>query len=254
MPPMPPMPPNLPTQPMLSNPILKPTTLTSVTNGSQRIQARTMYPVPSSVAGTEAVLELLRTQKLMPANQSWAAPSRREHLEEVLHHMATAHQPELFIGRFLLMRERTASGQAVIQFARSGDGGFYQYAIKCVPNKSITIVRYLAPLPYPQNVTATCRCCTLSSMAVLVDRPAVMQCKHGHTWLSPRLVGSPTNLKPILHGTPKLPLLVAFLAMHLQFQCAPTGCAFSFRERKKTFPLFQLLGDHLAVLHAQYDS
>ena len=44
--------------------------------------------------------------------------------------MAGKQPPELFAGRYMLLPERAAGGQALVNFARDATGGFYQYAIK----------------------------------------------------------------------------------------------------------------------------
>jgi hypothetical protein len=91
----------------------------------------TAYPLPSNVTGTAAVFELLATQRFRPAQQACTGVISKDDLEEVLRHMTNNRTPELFLGQYLLMRERSFGGQALVQFARSRDGSFFQYAIKC---------------------------------------------------------------------------------------------------------------------------
>lgn len=45
--------------------------------------------------------------------------------------MRDATPPERFMGKYLLMPDGASGGQATVQFARGGNGGFLQYAIKC---------------------------------------------------------------------------------------------------------------------------
>jgi hypothetical protein len=47
--------------------------------------------------------------------------------------MALAQPPMKFLGKYLVMQDCAEGGQAFVQFARGGEGGFFQYAIKCAP-------------------------------------------------------------------------------------------------------------------------
>ena len=96
----------------------------------------TIYQLPSTAGsgggGGGAVANMLATQRPAPALADMlSAEARREQLERTLYSMATGQPQELFMGRFMLMQERRSGGQATVQFARGGDGGFFQYAIKC---------------------------------------------------------------------------------------------------------------------------
>ena len=60
-----------------------------------------------------------------------ARPDARAMLVTALEHMAREHPASVFAGRYVLLQERVAGGQAVVNFARGADGGFFQFAIKC---------------------------------------------------------------------------------------------------------------------------
>jgi hypothetical protein len=100
------------------------------TSSLSHYRPTTAYPMSSRVTGTDAVLELMRTQR---PNKAWVGLPLKEQLERALQRMANAGQQEPFLGRFLIMQEHSMGGQARVQFARGGDGGFFQYAIKCAP-------------------------------------------------------------------------------------------------------------------------
>ena len=86
----------------------------------------------TSGSGSSAVANMLATQRPTPTlAEIMSAETQREQLERALQAMAASQPPDLFLGRFLIMQERKVGGQATVQFARSGDGGFFQYAIKC---------------------------------------------------------------------------------------------------------------------------
>jgi hypothetical protein len=56
----------------------------------------------------------------------------REHLERALDNMAAdaTGRGGLFAGRFRVTKERRSGAQALVAFARGGDDGFFQHAIK----------------------------------------------------------------------------------------------------------------------------
>ena len=62
------------------------------------------------------------------------ATDAKEQLLCALDNMAGERPQEPFAGRYILLRERVEGGQAVVNFARDEQGGFFQYAIKCAPN------------------------------------------------------------------------------------------------------------------------
>jgi hypothetical protein len=75
---------------------------------------------------------MLSTQRPKPTlAELKRSEDKRALLERGLAMMATGNPPELFLGRFLIMSETRAGGQALVQFARGGEDGFFQYAIKC---------------------------------------------------------------------------------------------------------------------------
>ena len=45
--------------------------------------------------------------------------------------MNAANPPRVFAEQFYLLNERIVGGQALVNFARDRDGGFFQYAVKC---------------------------------------------------------------------------------------------------------------------------
>ena len=55
----------------------------------------------------------------------------RAQLVTALEHISREHPPPVFAGRYVLLQERVSGGQAVVNFARGADGGYFQYAIKC---------------------------------------------------------------------------------------------------------------------------
>ena len=94
----------------------------------------TIYQLPSTAGsgGAAAAASMVATQRPAPAlAEMMSAEAHKEQLERTLYTMTTSQPPELFMGRFLLMQDRRGGGQAAVQFARGGDGGFFQYAIKC---------------------------------------------------------------------------------------------------------------------------
>ena len=54
----------------------------------------------------------------------------RAQLVAALEHISREHPPPVFAGRYVLLQERVSGGQAVVNFARGRDGGYFQYAIK----------------------------------------------------------------------------------------------------------------------------
>lgn len=46
--------------------------------------------------------------------------------------MATRRPPEVFAQEYVLLDERIAGGQAIVNFARDAATGAHRYAIKCV--------------------------------------------------------------------------------------------------------------------------
>ena len=78
----------------------------------------------------------LHTNTALWHKPTMAAASPRTRLETALDNMADA--GELFAGRFMITRERFAGGQAMVQFARGGSDGFFQYAIKCASPRCST--------------------------------------------------------------------------------------------------------------------
>ena len=81
---------------------------------------------------TGAPLTVLATQRHAPSlDEILAAETQQERLSRVVAAMAASQPPELFAGRFLLTPEQRGGGQATVHFARSGTGGFFQYAVKC---------------------------------------------------------------------------------------------------------------------------
>ena len=54
-------------------------------------------------------------------------------LRVALENMAAAEPAGRFLGKYIITPERNSGGQATVQFARGGAGGFFQYAIKCAP-------------------------------------------------------------------------------------------------------------------------
>jgi hypothetical protein len=54
-------------------------------------------------------------------------------LQAALENMAACDPPQRFLGKYIITGERMMGGQAVVQFARGGDGGFFQFAIKYFP-------------------------------------------------------------------------------------------------------------------------
>jgi hypothetical protein len=55
-------------------------------------------------------------------------------LKAALENMAACEPPHRFLGKYIITGERMMGGQAVVQFARGGDGGFFQFAIKYDPS------------------------------------------------------------------------------------------------------------------------
>jgi hypothetical protein len=62
-----------------------------------------------------------------------AGTDSRDQLERALDHMAVDVKGYggLFAGRFRITKERRSGAQALVQFARGGEDGFFQHAIKC---------------------------------------------------------------------------------------------------------------------------
>ena len=54
----------------------------------------------------------------------------RAQLVAALEHISREHPPPVFAGRYVLLQERVSGGQAVVNFARGRDGGYFQYALK----------------------------------------------------------------------------------------------------------------------------
>lgn len=71
-----------------------------------------------------------------PATLEGANAKRR--ILTALANMAAEEPPAVFAGRYVLLQERVVGGQAVVNFARSHDGGFSQFAIKCGPRPAIS--------------------------------------------------------------------------------------------------------------------
>jgi hypothetical protein len=92
------------------------------------------WPVTSSSGGHRLTSTFGQTYTAVSNTTRAAAPEeadfKRALLEE-LRDIATADPPQLFAGKYVLLNERVAGGQALVNFARDSTGGYYQYAIKC---------------------------------------------------------------------------------------------------------------------------
>jgi hypothetical protein len=66
-----------------------------------------------------------------PFESTLEAPTPMARLERALDNIIMANTPELFAGKYVLLSERVVGGQGLVLFARSSDGGFRQFAIKC---------------------------------------------------------------------------------------------------------------------------
>ena len=64
--------------------------------------------------------------------QTLAEPDEQRRLLCALDNMSCSDPPPLFAGRYVMLRDRAGGGQSVVNFARGADGGFTQFAIKCV--------------------------------------------------------------------------------------------------------------------------
>ena len=96
----------------------------------------TIYQLPSTAGsgGAAAAASMVATQRPPQAlAETLSAEAQKEQLQRALYTMAVSQPAELFMGQYTLMQDRRGGGQASVQFARGGDGGFFQYAIKCGP-------------------------------------------------------------------------------------------------------------------------
>ena len=102
----------------------------------------TIYDIPSTLCSApDAVLEtVLGTQR--PATELARVPSadgKQAQLVAALQAMERASPPELFMGKYHVVRDRVSGGQATVQFVRGGEGGFFQYAIKCARPSAVQL-------------------------------------------------------------------------------------------------------------------
>lgn len=73
-----------------------------------------------------------RSHSHSQAGSEQVGADARARLERALEKLAEAEPPQLFAGRYVLLQERVAGGQAIVNFARGRGAGLTQYAIKCV--------------------------------------------------------------------------------------------------------------------------
>ena len=67
--------------------------------------------------------------------QTLAEPDEQRRLLCALDNMSCSDPPPLFARRYVMLRDRAGGGQSVVNFARGADGGFTQFAIKCVSQR-----------------------------------------------------------------------------------------------------------------------
>ena len=134
-------------------------------------QRSTIYDVPPTmdIDLSTYIATMLATQRPLPSLADMlSADSQRDQLTAALQATQDARPPEMFMGRYLIMKERRSGGQATVQFARGGDGGFFQYAIKCVTLASLKLLPVMMCRPHfcssfcrqpAAQVPTGCRCC-----------------------------------------------------------------------------------------------
>jgi hypothetical protein len=103
--------------------------LIRVPTDQQWVRSETQFQADSN---TSILLSLLKTQRQQPgASAMREAESLRARLNRAMRQMVLAQPPLKFLGKYLIVQDHAEGGQAFVQFARGGDGGFFQYAIKC---------------------------------------------------------------------------------------------------------------------------
>ena len=112
------------------------TTLHSTPSHDAKTALATAGSGAQAVRGTHVKARSLLTTTLFEDGktmlpQTLVQPDRGSQLVTALENMAQASPPALLAGKYMLLDERAAGSQAVVAFARGGDGGFFQYAIKC---------------------------------------------------------------------------------------------------------------------------
>jgi hypothetical protein len=154
----------------------------------------------------------------VPGDEAFMEAMKRE-----LSAMASADPPQLFGGKYVLLNERVAGGQALVNFARDASGGYYQYAIKC-GSLCLLCTTAWTYLPLAAVVRATCvvhRC--------LVGRPVPALLMH--VWIgSIAATPAPCDKLSPLHktGSSSSPTStrksLTSTTMRCSRRCCPTCC------------------------------